>query len=477
MNSIFHNFSDSALKVIQLAHQITNELGHSITGTEHILLGILADETCMPSKIMKSMGITYKKTEEEVLRLQAREIGTGCDGYDFTPRAKALMNLASENTEGGEDKNLVEPEDLLLALVNIKRCTAQKVIHALDIDLELLLRRLNSLPAAKLSGDTTTDQLSELHKKIRAGSFDNEEDDDEGQEFANDQMIGFIVDQKYEIEEVIGRGGMGVVYKVRHLILDRHFAIKILHPYLASDTRNKRRFQREAQAASRLTHPNLATVFDWDLLLDGRPYLVMYHIEGIKLSELIGSQEKIPLSIWMSIFIQISEALAHAHNKGVIHRDLKPGNIILSREGNVSHFAKIVDFGIAKLLHESTETKDLTKTGEVFGSPLYMSPEQCLGHTIDNRSDIYSFGCVMYEILTSSPPFIGDSLYDTMKRHVSEKPEKISKSYVFDEKLPPELEYIILKCLNKNADARPQNMDELKTALVFINNHYFKKES
>lgn len=475
------NYTDASLKIIQLAHQLTNDLGHSITGTEHIFLGILADQNCAPSKILRSMGITYRKAEEEAIRLLGREKRLNNHDYEFTPRAKSLINLAGEETARGDDPHRVEPEDMMIALLKLKRCTAQKIMHALDLDVDLILSRLHVQPRDTLTGNTTSDQLTELHRKVCAGEFFSE---DKIEEESPDPMIGYIVDQKYEILEVIGRGGMGVVYKVRHLILDRFFAIKILHPYLASDVTNKRRFQREAQAASRLTHPNLATVFDWDLLPDGRPYLVMYYIEGIKLSDLIGCQDRIPLSIWMSIFIQTCDALAHAHNQGVIHRDLKPGNIILAREGDVTHFVKIVDFGIAKLLMDSKEGKDdkaqkkereLTKTGEVFGSPLYMSPEQCLGRTIDNRSDIYGLGCVIYEVLTNAPPFCGDSLYETMKSQISDPPAPISEQSVFDEKIPPDLEKLTLECLNKNPEDRPQSMEALRTMLSRINKIYYRK--
>ena len=470
MDASFQNFSDEALKIIQLAHQCANDLGHSVTGSEHILLGILSDQTSIPSVILKSMGITYKKTEEEVLRLQARSKISENNGNSFTPRAKALLNKTNEaNLKTSSVK--IEPEDIFIALITMPRCTAQKIIHALDIDSELILSRLTTRAKAKGSSDTTIDQLSELHRKIRSGSFesgDSEEFDD-----VDDPMLGYIIDKKYKVEEVIGRGGMGVVYKVNHVDLNRYFAIKILHPYLASDQNNMRRFQREAQAASRLVHPNLATVFDWDTLHDGRPYLVMSFIEGVKLSNLIGEQNAIPLSDWMSIFLQLCDALAHAHQEGVIHRDLKPGNIILANTGDLKQFVKIVDFGIAKLLYESADSKELTKTGEVFGSPLYMSPEQCLGQPIDVRSDIYSLGCVFYEILSGLPPFYCDSLYDTMKSHVSEQPKSLLPNKFFDN-LPIELDYLVLHCLSKNADDRPQSMEKLRIKLDILNDHYFK---
>ena len=473
MDPIFFNYSDASLKVIQLAHQSAKDLGHSVTGSEHILLGILSDPDSIPGRILNSMGITFKKTEEEVLRLQARSAPKDSLEESFTPRAKALLRMTKEANQKTVSKK-VEPEDILIALMSIPRCTGQKIIHALDIDKDLLSTRLIAKPKKRMNSDTTIDQLTELHKKVLSGSFESAEENDDEDDATEDPMLGYIIDGKYEIEEVIGRGGMGIVYRVKHLVLGREFAIKILHPYLASDKKNKRRFQREAQAASRLTHHNLATVFDWDLLEDGRPYLVMYYVKGVKLTEFIGTKDKLSLPTWLSIFMQISEALSHAHNRGVIHRDLKPGNIILSQTEEVSHFIKIVDFGIAKLLHAATDSKDLTQTGEVFGSPMYMSPEQCLGNTIDIRSDIYAMGCVMYEVLTGLPPFYCDSLYDTMKSHVTEKPKQIIPTELFSD-IPKELEFLVLKCLAKNTDDRPQSMEALRKGIELIYTHYYKK--
>ncbi|MCA9801173.1 MAG: protein kinase [Cyanobacteria bacterium HKST-UBA02] len=464
---MFNQFSDSAIKVIQLAQQETIECGHAVTGTEHILLGILADETCRPSVILKSMGITFKKAREEVIRIMGRGSTGSHPDYSFSPRAKSLLKIAREEADE-QEAPLVDTGHLLLAMLKMPRCTAQKVLHALDLDREFLQQRLKNInsQAAALPGSETTDQLSELHSRIRQGKIESQ---DQELPPEPDPMIGYIIDRKYQIESVIGHGGMGVVYKVRHLVLDRYFAIKVLHPYLASDSRNKRRFQREAQAASRLTHPNLATVFDWDVLEDGRPYLVMYYIEGVKLSDLILNNHSVPIAIWLSIFTQICDALSHAHNQGVIHRDLKPSNIILSKTGDTAHFVKIVDFGIAKLLQESSEARDLTQAGEVFGSPLYMSPEQCLGQNLDIRSDIYSLGCVMYEALTGLPPFFGSSVYDTMNKQIVEPARRIKdverSSFV---EIPDELELVVMRCLEKDRDKRYESMLKVRTDLERI---------
>ncbi len=489
---MFSNFTDEAIKVLQLAQQATIESGHAVIGTEHLLLGILSNDTCRPSRILKSMGITLKKAEGEVFRIMGRGDDSVYPDLNFTPRAKALLKMACDHRDLG-NRDQVDAEDLMNAMIRIPRCTGQKVLHALDIDTDVLVSRLQRPFNDSHLAPVTTGNLRELHKKIQSGLLDRDSDasssdsdfDEQPQSPEEsgpdgfdgdttydvpipDKMLGQIIDGRYEVLSVIGHGGMGVVYRVRHLVLQRDFAIKVLHPYLAHDQKNRRRFQREAQAASQLTHPNLATVFDWSLMEDGRPYIVMYYIEGVKLNELIKARRSIGLSTWVSVFMQICDALAHAHNQGVLHRDLKPGNIILSRDGETSHFVKIVDFGIAKFLKETNlESRELTETGEVFGSPLYMSPEQCLGTVNDVRTDIYSLGIVMYECLTGNCPFWGDSLFATMKMQVSAKPLSFRAADP-DSNCPQLLEKIVMKCLAKDPDRRFQTMKSLNRELAVV---------
>jgi tRNA A-37 threonylcarbamoyl transferase component Bud32/putative lipoic acid-binding regulatory protein len=484
---VLDHFSDSSIKVVQLAQLETEDLCHDIIGTEHLLLGLLAYETGTPAIILKALGITRKKAKEEVIRIMKRgaKENNSVD-FTFTVRAKAVFRAAEENRERHEDGK-VEPDDIMAAILSVPRCTAQKVLHALDVDTDELMLRLSS----KGLNDTETglnaitfDQLNELHHRIQAGAVPVSNDSgpqylvdpqqqSTGQQGGNrtntagtDPMLGYIIDRKYEVISVLGYGGMGVVYKVNHLILGRYFAIKIIHPYLAADVQNRRRFQREAQAASRLTHPNLATVFDWDILEDGRPYIVMYYIDGVKLTDLIRVRQTVSEHSWISIFMQMCDAVAHAHANGVLHRDLKPSNVLLSKTDDASHFVKIVDFGIAKILTQNpSESKDLTKSGEVFGSPFYMSPEQCMGRTLDVRSDIYGLGVVMYECLTGSCPFLGDSLYHTMTKHVNVAPPPFSQIDPTN-LISRELEAIVMRCLAKSPDDRYQSMTSVKRALI-----------
>ncbi len=280
-------------------------------------------------------------------------------------------------------------------------------------------------------------------------------------------MVGKIIGDKYEVLETIGGGGMGMIYKAKHILMKRIVAIKMMHPQYVSSASNLKRFQQEAQAASALSHPNILAVFDFGLTPAGAPFLVMDFLEGTNLAEVLDEVGLLPDSRATNIFAKACAGLAHAHSKGVIHRDLKPGNIMLVEFDQRKDFVKIVDFGIAKVLPsgDESESAHLTQTGEVFGSPLYMSPEQCRGRNLDIRSDIYSLGCVMYRTLTGSSPFFGQDPMECMYKQVNEAPNKFFETNP-DTKAPEALEAIVFKCLAKEPGERYQTMSELKEALL-----------
>ncbi len=276
-----------------------------------------------------------------------------------------------------------------------------------------------------------------------------------------DILIGSTIAGRYQILSFIGRGGMSVVYKARHLYMERIAAIKMLHAHLVSNPQSVKRFQQEAQAASCLAHPNIMGVHDFGITPQGQTYLVMDYLQGISLAELIEKEKQIAPERAHSIFVQACDALAHAHQKGVIHRDLKPSNIMLLDNEDQPDFVKIVDFGIAKLLPQSEKQgQHLTQTGEVFGSPLYMSPEQCLAGSLDARSDIYSLGCLMYEALTGKAPLAGANMLETMYMHLNEPPLPFKKVRP-DLNLPEELEAVVFKTMEKDPNDRQQSMSEL----------------
>jgi serine/threonine protein kinase len=278
--------------------------------------------------------------------------------------------------------------------------------------------------------------------------------------------IGSTIGEKYEILAVIGGGAMGLVYKARHTLMKRVVAVKMLHPNMLPDAGTVMRFKKEAEALSCLNHPNILTVFDFGISTQGQPYLVTDYLEGQTLGELLESSQLVPWQRTVQIFMQVCSALSHAHKNGVIHRDIKPSNIMLTEFEDQQDFVKILDFGIAKVITEETEnSSQLTRTGEVFGSPLYMSPEQCRGKSLDARSDIYSLGCVMFRTLTGQPAFFGQDLVECLYKHVNEAAPSL-REIAPEADIPEDLELVVLKCLNKDQNDRYQTMSELKEALA-----------
>ncbi|HEY9718256.1 MAG TPA: serine/threonine-protein kinase [Trichormus sp.] len=277
-------------------------------------------------------------------------------------------------------------------------------------------------------------------------------------------FVGTTLDDQYEVLSVIGQGGMSIVYKARHIMMKKVLAVKTLLPHLVLHPHSLERFRQESQAASNLHHPNIVTIHNFGFTAEGQPYLVMDYLEGTSLQALIRRDRYLPVDRACHIFAQIVDALSHAHSHGVIHRDLKPSNILLVEQDGDHHFAKIVDFGIAKLLpQEGSDSLALTQTGELFGSPLYMSPEQCKGEQLDAKSDVYSMGCLMYEALTGKPPLTGDNTLEVLYKHINEVPAPLSTHGV---RVPAKMENIIFKCLAKSPAQRYQNMDSLRDDLL-----------
>lgn len=272
---------------------------------------------------------------------------------------------------------------------------------------------------------------------------------------------------KFKIVELLGQGGVGSVYRVDHVFLGRQFALKCLNKQQPNDV-SWRRFQNEAKAASKLDHPNLIKVHEFDLLPDGRPFILMDLVIGETLSDLTKHIGSMPVDRAIKIMIQVAFAVQYAHDQGIIHRDLKPTNIMVVKDGSEADVdsVKLVDFGIAKLTGiDEFNQQTLTKTGEIFGSPLYMSPEQCTGTMVDHRTDIYSLGCVFFELLTGAPPFLGENALSTMMKHQSEIPlslKEASLGTIF----PAELEEIVAKLLEKDPNHRYQNANALAADLI-----------
>ena len=281
-----------------------------------------------------------------------------------------------------------------------------------------------------------------------------------------ENLLGKTIAGKYEILAELGCGGMSIVYKARHLLMDRIVAIKVLNSQLVNDRLNLKRFQQEAQAASHLAHPNIIVVHEYGIVEGtSQPFIVMDYLVGKSLSEVLKEENYFDEKRAVQIFLQACDALEHAHQKGVLHRDLKSSNIILTDRGGRKDIVTVVDFGIAKFMPSSGKQPErLTQTGEIFGSPIYMSPEQCLGQPLDARSDIYSMGVLMYESLTGLPPLMGNTIIDTMQQHVSTKPVSFNELRR-DIGITPQMETIVFKALEKAPAMRFQSMQEFYYAL------------
>jgi len=280
-------------------------------------------------------------------------------------------------------------------------------------------------------------------------------------------MIGKVLDGRYSIVRLLGNGGMGAVYLAHHVDLGKPVAVKIMHPQLMMDDRTVQRFKHEIKAMSNLSHPNLISIIDAGSTDYGTPYFVMEYLPSRPLSDVLADEVFLPGDRVKKIIAQCADALSHAHARNIIHRDLKPANILVIESGAKDHI-KIVDLGVAKLIGgDAGELQKLTQTGEVFGSPLYMAPEQVLGKPHDGRTDIYQLGCVLFEMVTGVPPLVKNSAIMTMNSHVTEEAptfNQVMPDLPMDDNLR-QLERIVLKCLAKNPADRYQSMNQLLQAV------------
>ena len=266
--------------------------------------------------------------------------------------------------------------------------------------------------------------------------------------------IGQIVKDRYEILEILGEGGMAFVYKARDTQLERLVAIKTLKPNYVNQETFVERFKREAKTAANLNHPNIVQIFDWGI--EDEPFFVMEYIEGNTLTSIIAKNRTISLSDILFIGAQVSSGLHAAHEKGLVHRDIKPGNIMITPDGKV----KVTDFGIVSLQNEES---DITKTGSILGTASYISPEQAQGKPVSIESDLYSLGTVLYELITGKPPFAGDTPISTATKHLTERPEKPSS---FRRDLPKGVESAIMKLLEKATYDRFKSAEDLRATLL-----------
>jgi serine/threonine protein kinase len=285
---------------------------------------------------------------------------------------------------------------------------------------------------------------------------------------AVDPLLGRTLDEKYRLDERLGTGGMGTVYRATHLLIDRPVAIKLLNPRFVEDEAAQARFRREARAAGRLQHTNAVAVTDFGRTSDGFVYIVMELLEGRTLRDVLAREAPLDTARAVSVMLQISAAVAAAHEAGIIHRDLKPANIFIVQRKDAPPFVKVLDFGIAKLAADTIDDDDpktLTAVGVMIGTPKYMSPEQCESGPLTPASDVYSLGIILYEMLTGTTPFTGTSPLAIALKHSTEHP-RAPREWVVT--IPPALEEVVLRALQKNPEDRPQNAAEFRRELYQI---------
>src|SRR6185436_13348423 len=279
-------------------------------------------------------------------------------------------------------------------------------------------------------------------------------------------MIGQIFGN-YRVTELIGEGGMGVVYLAEHPGIGRRAAIKILRPGLTDNTEMTKRFFNEARAANAIRHPSLVEVYDCGTLASGTSYIVMELLEGENLAARLRTVGRLQAADARRIAAQTASALAAAHAAGIVHRDLKPDNLYLvpDERDTALEMMKVLDFGIAKLGQDSGQIHSVrTRTGSVMGTPAYMSPEQCRGtREIDHRSDIYSLGVILFEMLCGRPPFVSEGFGEMVHLHISQPPPP---PRTINPSIPEDLERLILWCLAKEPDERMQTMADVHAALT-----------
>jgi len=288
------------------------------------------------------------------------------------------------------------------------------------------------------------------------------------------EKIGLVIDKRYQITGLLGRGGMGSVYRAEHVRLKRQVALKLLHPEFGRIPELSRRFEREAFATGRIDHPNIVTVSDFGELDDGTLYLVMELLDGVSLAEVLEKEHKLSPRRGLHIIRHVLRGLGHAHRAGVVHRDVKPENVLLVEHAGDADFAKVLDFGIAKLVGEAEAeggADKLTQAGVAFGTPSYISPEQALGDTVDSRADLYSTTCMLYELLTGRTPFVADDKMKLLSMHATRTPAPLA------ELAPelagnPELEALVGRGLAKRPAERWQSADDFGAAI----DHYLARQ-
>jgi eukaryotic-like serine/threonine-protein kinase len=364
-------------------------------------------------------------------------------------------------------------EDIQLLKMIEQGLSAPDMADALRVSLEAVRVRIGKLIEKLFNADQTHKSIDKVRQQLALQFIDsiNTSGGAQQRKRLQEQLISVevldehILDGRYKIESVIGKGGMGIVYSGLHLHMQRKVAIKVLYPHSSNDLKCIKRFQQESRAASALRHPNIATVYDFGLTPEGHPYLVMDYVDGDSLDHWIRNRGGLTLHQYLDIFMQVCDALAATHMAGLVHCDLKTSNIMIEGSVSVGFMVKLVDFGLAMAMPRDIDVQQQqTESFEVQGSPLYMSPEQCQGKKLDFRTDIYSLGCIMYEAFTGEPVFTCLTPYQLFSKHIYEAPISFAAANP-EIRIPDKLESIVFRCLEKKPDARYISASAIKNDL------------
>lgn len=345
--------------------------------------------------------------------------------------------------------------------------TIRRLRKKLDPDGRIICPHISSAKASVPPNESTNSRSEQTHSATQLGQAELSISQDIDGSDEEDPYIGTIFDEKYELLELIGGGGTGLVYRAKHCVIGNVVALKLLYPHLIARNDIIKRFTQEARSAGILSHENIIVIHDFGQNDLGQPYLVMELIEGESLSDIIKARGKLPASHAIDLFLQTCEGIAHAHDKGVVHRDIKPSNILTAKQADGSVQVKVVDFGLAKPTHAEGGLESITQTGEVFGSPPYMSPEQCRGSKADERSDVYALGCVFFEMLMGNPPFSGSTAIQTIMQQVSAEPPHLERTDIAQSAIK-KLDDIIQRCLAKSPKDRYQTVKDLAQAVSYF---------
>ena len=310
--------------------------------------------------------------------------------------------------------------------------------HSIALALQNLIAKLVEKEKSRLALEVTKDRVT-LQDWLLALSPDIDD--------------GNVFEEKYCVEKLIGTGGLGSVYKARHLYIDRLVAIKVLHAETAEDRSAMRNFQKEAKAIALLQHKNVVSLYDFGLSRVGQPYLVMEYVDGPDLSTILLSDSELEIERVLSILIQICDGLQEAHGKGIVHCDLKPSNVLLLNEPP-NEKIKLADFGLVQMMPANQMSGlQITHKYNVCGTPNYMAPEQCIGKPADAKADVYALGCLIYELITRTPPFVGNTAMEVFAKHISEPVTNLDWRVISEVSQP--LERLIKLMLSKQPQDRP----------------------